>query len=231
MGCTSRGNGAEGDPPTVLETAVRPSSSASALPTEPTSPGMPVSSMPVSNSASLSPLKPSTGLSARIQPPVTSVSTLLPAPAAPSLTPTQVLVPALGIDSRLGRLRLTRDGRLSVPSNPQDVGWYRARGPLVVIGHVDSETGPAIFYRLRDLRPGSRIDLQMSDGRTNTYEVEEIVAVKKTQFPTARVYGSGESVRSEPDLRLVTCGGSFDRSAGHYRSNIIVFARYVPPFK
>ena len=117
------------------------------------------------------------------------------------------------------------DGRVSVPSDPREVGWYRARGPLVLIGHVDSKTGPAIFYRLRELQPGSRIDLQMGDGRTNSYEVEEVVAVKKTEFPTARVYGSGDSLGSEPDLRLVTCGGSFDRSAGHYRSNVIVFAR------
>ena len=114
-----------------------------------------------------------------------------------------------------------------MPSDPQEIGWYRARGPLVLIGHVDSKTGPGVFYHLRDMQKGSRVELEMADGRTNTYEVEDVVAVKKTDFPTDLVYGSGANNAGASDLRLVTCGGSFDRSTGHYRSNVIAFARLV----
>ncbi len=227
IGCTSGGSGVEDDPPTVVPTDVGPPSSI----TSPTERLTEPATQP--RSAKVSPLTtpttavaPQTGEASSETVPRKTSS---PSNSTRSLSskPTKVLVSALGIDSGVRRLGLTRDGRVTVPTDPQEIGWYRARGPLVLIGHVDSKTGPAIFYRLRELKIGSRIDLRMSDGHTRTYEVEEVIAVKKTEFPTARVYGSGESVGTKPDLRLVTCGGSFDRSIGHYRSNIIVFARLV----
>ena len=151
-----------------------------------------------------------------------------PAVSAQAFRPTRVRVPAIGIDTDLRRLRLTDDGRIGVPSNPDEVGWYRSGGPVVLIGHVDSKTGPAIFFRLSQLSRGSLIDLETQDGTSKIFEVEEVIETKKTQFPTDRVYGNDGGVGAKNGLRLVTCGGTFDRKSRHYTSNVIVFARALP---
>jgi hypothetical protein len=90
----------------------------------------------------------------------------------------------------------------------------------VIVGHVDSKTGPAVFYRLRDLRRGDRIAVVGADGRTVTFVVQRLATYAKSGFPTAAVYGP----TAGPALRLVTCGGEFDRSTGHYLSNTVVYA-------
>jgi sortase (surface protein transpeptidase) len=93
-------------------------------------------------------------------------------------------------------------------------------GPSLLAGHVDSRTGPAVFYRLRELRGGDRIVVERSDGRTATFEVDRVEQVSKSSFPTRRVYGA----TPRPELRLITCGGTFDASSGHYLSNVVVYA-------
>jgi sortase (surface protein transpeptidase) len=90
----------------------------------------------------------------------------------------------------------------------------------VIAGHVDSTTGPAVFYRLRELRPGQRIAVPRADGSVIQFAVTEVRQYAKDAFPTAEVYGPVP----EPELRLVTCGGSFDRARGSYRDNVVVFA-------
>jgi hypothetical protein len=89
------------------------------------------------------------------------------------------------------------------------------------VGHVDSKAGPAVFYRLRELRAGDAIRFVRADGNTARFVVESSRSYSKSRFPTAAVYGP----TSGSDLRLVTCGGSFDWSTGHYRDNLVVFAR------
>jgi sortase (surface protein transpeptidase) len=93
----------------------------------------------------------------------------------------------------------------------------------VVVGHVDSTTGPAVFYRLRELVPGQVVEFDRSDGLTARYRVTSIVDVEKDDFPTDAVYGPTET----PTLRLVTCGGEFDRVAGSYTGNVIVYAEHL----
>ena len=150
--------------------------------------------------------------------------------AVPTLRPARVRVPDIGVDADLRRLQLTDDGQIGVPSNPDEVGWYRSGGPVVIIGHVDSKTGPAIFYRLHQLSRGSRIDLEMQGGTSKSFEVEEVIETKKSLFPTDRVYRNDAGVGADAGLRLVTCGGTFDRKTRHYTSNVIVFARAIPTF-
>ncbi len=152
-------------------------------------------------------------------------SQVLPvAAAAHVFEPTRVRIPAIGVDASLRRLGLTNDGRIRVPSNPDDVGWYRAAGPTVVIGHVDSKTGPAVFFRLRELERGSRIALETEDGTTRFFVIDDVTEAKKSDFPTDRVYRGDAGADAKSSLRLVTCGGSFNRSTHHYESNVIVFA-------
>jgi hypothetical protein len=94
-------------------------------------------------------------------------------------------------------------------------------GPSVIAGHVDSRTGPAVFYRLRDLRPGNALLVDRADGTRLRFVVERASSFPKSGFPTAAVFGPVPSAA----LRLVTCAGDFDRARGSYRDNLVVFAR------
>jgi sortase (surface protein transpeptidase) len=114
---------------------------------------------------------------------------------------------------------------MEVP-DPGQVGWYRlgpqpgAPGPAVLVGHVDNHTGPAVFYRLRQLRPGDQILIGQSDGTTSRFLVGRLEQHPKTALPTNRIWPT----TTRPLVRLITCGGPFIRATGHYRDNVFVFA-------
>jgi Sortase domain len=148
---------------------------------------------------------------------------------AAAAAPVRLLVPRIGIDTGLVRLGLLADGQLAVPVSAAIAGWYTDGpapgqvGPAVLAGHVDSYTGPGVFYRLRDLRTGDRVQVRRADGRQVQFAVTGVERFAKSSFPTARVYGPTPFT----ELRLVTCGGSFDAARGHYRDNVVVFARQL----
>jgi hypothetical protein len=143
--------------------------------------------------------------------------------------PVALDIPAIGVRTRLMSLGLQSDGTVQVPplKPGAPAGWYRnlatpgEAGPAVILGHVDSaKDGPAVFYRLRELRPGARVSINRADGRTVHFVVRSVARYPKKNFPTAAVYGP----RPGAELRLVTCGGSFDALRRHYRDNIVVYA-------
>jgi sortase (surface protein transpeptidase) len=142
--------------------------------------------------------------------------------------PVRVRVPAIGVDSELLRLGTDATGALVPPDDPARAGWFAQGtvpgdvGPAVVAGHVDSVDGPAVFSRLRDLAPGEEVLVDRADGTTVRFTVTELGRYPKEDFPTEAVYGP--TTRAE--LRLVTCGGHFDRSARRYEDNVVVFARH-----
>jgi sortase (surface protein transpeptidase) len=142
--------------------------------------------------------------------------------------PVRVRVPAIGVDSELLRLGTDATGALVPPDDPARAGWFAQGtvpgdvGPAVVAGHVDSVDGPAVFFRLRDLAPGEEVLVDRADGTTVRFTVTELGRYPKEDFPTEAVYGP--TTRAE--LRLVTCGGDFDRSARSYEDNLVVFARH-----
>lgn len=148
--------------------------------------------------------------------------------ASATSRPVRLRVPRIGVDTGLMRLGLTARRELEVPpmARAGTAGWYDRSpvpgdtGPSVVAGHVDSRSGPAVFYRLRELRPGDRVVVDRSDGRRATFTVDRVDVVAKGAFPTRRVYGA--TPRSE--LRLITCGGTFDTATDDYLSNLVVFA-------
>lgn len=145
-----------------------------------------------------------------------------PAAAAPAAVPVgrpvALAVPALGIDRPLQVLGRQADGSLEVPTRYEDVGVWDGDGPVVLAGHVDSTTGPAVFARLRELAAGDAVVVTGADGRPARYLVDRVEQHAKDAFPTFEVFtGDG--------LRLITCGGAFDRRAGSYRDNVVVFAR------
>jgi hypothetical protein len=146
---------------------------------------------------------------------------------APTLAgvPTRLKVKAIGVDTALETLRLGDDGELTPPEDFGRAGWYADGtrpgdvGPAVIAGHVDSKRGPAVFYRLRELEAGDRIDV-VRGGRTVRFTVTSTAWYPKKRFPTDRVYGP----TPDRQLRLITCGGVFDRSLRSYRDNLVVYA-------
>jgi sortase (surface protein transpeptidase) len=145
--------------------------------------------------------------------------------------PVRVEIPRIGVSSGLLKLGKKEDGTVNVDPDalPWGVaGWYTGSprpgdpGSAVIMGHVDSkETGPAVFYRLRELRPGDQIQVTRADGSVVRFGVQRTAQYPKANFPTDEVYYPTLT----PELRLITCGGTFDDRLDHYRSNIIVFAK------
>jgi sortase (surface protein transpeptidase) len=169
----------------------------------------------------LPPPPPESSAVAAPPPPTTTVP-----PPAPDLKPVAVRIPAVGIDSSLIPLGLNSDGTLQVPQDFSVAGWYiyrpvpGERGPGIIAGHVDSKSGPAVFYDLRDVDTGMTIEVDRSDGTTAYFNVTGKEQHGKDEFPTERVYGP----TTDAELRVITCGGHFDRRVGHYEDNLIVFA-------
>jgi sortase (surface protein transpeptidase) len=141
------------------------------------------------------------------------------------IRPVRLSIPAIGVAGPLEDLvadPVTRE--LAAPDDPALAGWYAAgvvpgeRGPAVLGGHVDSRRGPGVFFRLRTLREGDVVEVTRSDASTVRFRVIAVRAYPKDRFPTAAVYGP----TAGPELRLVTCGGRFDRVARSYDDNVVV---------
>lgn len=141
--------------------------------------------------------------------------------------PRWIRIPAIDVAADTIPLGIRADGAIEVPQDYAKTGWWvdgpepGEPGPAVVLGHVDSVDGPAIFSRLPDLSIGDAVHIDRTDGTTVSYRVDRIEQHPKDDFPTEAVYGGGED---ESVLRLVTCGGEFDRGERSYVDNIIVFA-------
>jgi LPXTG-site transpeptidase (sortase) family protein len=139
--------------------------------------------------------------------------------------PSRVRIAAIGVDSALESLAVDRSGALQGPVDYAKAGWYAAGiapgevGPAVIAGHVDSARGPAVFYRLRDLKAGDEVEVARGD-QWMKFRVVATEKYPKNQFPTDRVYRP----TPVPELRLITCGGTFDRGRRSYEDNIVVYA-------
>jgi sortase (surface protein transpeptidase) len=140
--------------------------------------------------------------------------------------PVSLTIPSIGVRTGLVHLGLTSSGVLQVPSSTTVAGWYTgsarpgATGAAVIVGHIDSKTGPGIFFRLRLLHAGSRVYVRRADGTLAVFQVTSVRSYPKSRFPTLTVYGPVP----DAELRLITCGGAFDIATGHYLSNVIVYA-------
>ncbi|MGH3697598.1 MAG: class F sortase [Pseudonocardiaceae bacterium] len=138
----------------------------------------------------------------------------------------RMTIPGIDVSAGIVPVGLQPDGSLAAPGDFSVAGWYTGGvtpgepGPAVIVGHVDSHLGPAVFFRLRELVPGQSVVIETANDATLTFIVERIEQHPRDRFPTAEIYGA----TNQRALRLITCGGEFDRSAGSYRDNIVVFA-------
>jgi sortase (surface protein transpeptidase) len=148
------------------------------------------------------------------------------AAASHTARPVSLSIPLIQVDTRLITLGLTRDGSLQVPASTSVAGWFTgspppgATGSAIIAGHINSYRGPGVFVRLDELRPGNRIYVRRSDQTTVIFRVTAVHRYLKNHFPTQTVYGA----TPDAELRLITCGGTFDPATGHYLSNIVVYA-------
>jgi sortase (surface protein transpeptidase) len=168
-----------------------------------------------------------------VSPPTAGSGTAPPAQPVPAVVdpasvpvPVAVSVPALGLTEELVDLGVAADGTAEVPTDYDRVGWFTgggrpgARGPTVLMGHVDSTDGPAVFFALRDLVAGDVVEVTVADGTTARYAVSGTSQVPKGQFPTAAVFGA----TADDVLHLITCTGAFDSGARSYTDNLVVTA-------
>ncbi|GAA2309192.1 hypothetical protein GCM10010149_69180 [Nonomuraea roseoviolacea subsp. roseoviolacea] len=142
--------------------------------------------------------------------------------------PTRIKIPKIKVNALIGSVTVDLKGNLTTPplSKPNQAGWYRFSpvpgelGPSVINGHVSTRKGAAVFYRLRELAKGDAIYVYRSDKKVTKFTVSGIEQVGKTAFPTSRVYGNTTNAQ----LRLITCGGVFNKTAHSYTDNVIVYA-------
>lgn len=167
--------------------------------------------------------EPGTGAAPRSGPAPTAAAPL------PAARPVRIDIPGLRVSAPLVDLTLDSRGRLGVP-DPADrnlAGWYRdgvtpgSPGNAIVVAHVDTSTGPAAFAGLDALPAGATVDVRRADRKIATFRIYATEVYEKSDFPSTHVYGPTKDAQ----LRLLTCGGAYDRGAGGYQSNVVAFAR------
>jgi sortase (surface protein transpeptidase) len=142
--------------------------------------------------------------------------------------PARIVIPAIKVDAKVIQVGLLDNGDMQVPSFGL-AGWYKlgpapgAGGPAVIVAHVDSKKGPDVFYRLKELEPGDEVTVYGKDGDTATFAVDSREQQPKKELPADRIWND----TWEPVIRLITCGGDFDRDWGHYLANVIVYGHLV----
>ena len=158
--------------------------------------------------------------------PVTDLGPLLAASA-----PVAIDIPRIEVHSTdLVPLSVGADGVLPAPTDFATVGWYTGGptpgqlGPAVIAAHVDGPDGPAVFYRLGELVAGDEVTVTREDATVAKFVIDSVASYAKAEFPTSVVYGN---TTNRAELRLITCGGAFDRATGHYVDNIIAFGHLV----
>ena len=147
-------------------------------------------------------------------------------PILDSADPVRLQIPAIGVSTDLVRLGLAPDGTMEVPKKWEEAGWYTRgprpgeNGPAVIAGHVDSTSGPAVFFHLRDLRAGDKVLVTRADHSVVHFVIDRLQSFPKASFPTGAVFAP----TPVPALRLITCTGPFDETARSYLENLVAFA-------
>jgi len=147
----------------------------------------------------------------------------------PAPPPVNINIPSIGVSASVVKLGLNADGTLQVPVGDTEVGWYvgspapGALGPAIMVGHLDSAHGVAVFQNLKNLKSGDIIEIIREDGSSVSFKVNSSQQFSQDDFPTDQVYGTLDY----PGLRLITCSGAYSRLKGRYPDNLVVFATYL----
>jgi sortase (surface protein transpeptidase) len=144
----------------------------------------------------------------------------------PKSQPLSISIPDIDVGTTISTVGNNSDGSMVVPADWHTAGWYQYSptpgevGPAVIDGHLDNVSGLAVFWRLRELTPGEFIYVTRADGTTVQFRVDSMADYSQADFPTKKVYGN----INYAGLRLITCGGTFNRLTHHYDQNTVVYA-------
>ncbi|WP_406497149.1 class F sortase [Streptomyces sp. NBC_00846] len=182
---------------------------------------------PAPPAAAVAPAVPEV-LGSHAPPPPVTPSEAPVGPAMSRSVPTRLQIPSLAVNAPFTGLVVGADGRLTPPpaNDPNMVGWFKhgvtpgERGAAIVAGHVDTMTGPAVFLQLQFLKPGATVDIIRADGSVATFKVDSVETFSKANFPDKRVYSDTPSAQ----LRLITCGGAYNKTVKDYEDNVVAFA-------
>ncbi|TDB76342.1 class F sortase [Micromonospora sp. KC723] len=152
-------------------------------------------------------------------------------PVLPASPPTRIAIDRIDVRAPVHHVGIAPDGSIGVPdaARAQEAGWYDQSptpgqyGPTVIVGHVDTNTGPAVFHGLRNLRDGDEVEVTREDGKVAVFEVDQVQRHGKEKLPVDEVYGDF----SRPNLRLITCGGRWVGGDTGYADNVVVYASLV----
>lgn len=139
-------------------------------------------------------------------------------------------IPSIGVAARVVPRGLDAAGAIEPPpyASAQSIGWYGAgtqpgaRGASLLVGHVDTRTAPAVFYGLSAARPGQKVRVSRADGSVAEFTIDDVQVFGRDRFDARKAYGQRRAGRAE--LRLITCGGTFDRATDSYAANVVVSA-------
>lgn len=183
----------------------------------------PGAQLPLSTATTTAAAAPASGAPA---PGGAGAGVLTDGPLMETSPPTEISIPALRVSASIIGLGQQADGSMEVPDDEKTVGWYTkaptpgALGPAVLAGHVDLDGKPGTFAKLSSLKAGDQVNVIRSDNTMAMFAVTRVERHAKNKFPSAAVYGPIDHA----GLRLITCGGKFDDTSGHYEDNIVVYA-------
>ncbi|WP_435820951.1 class F sortase [Micromonospora musae] len=152
-------------------------------------------------------------------------------PVLPASRPAELSINTIDVRAPVHSVGIAEDGSIGVPDagRAQEAGWYDQGptpgqyGPAVIVGHVDTTSGPAVFHDLKQLRAGDRVEVTREDGTVAVFEVNSVQRFDKNELPVEEVFRDF----SRPNLRLITCGGRWVGGATGYADNVVVFASLV----
>ncbi|TDC36931.1 class F sortase [Micromonospora sp. 15K316] len=152
-------------------------------------------------------------------------------PVLPASRPAELSIRTIDLRAPVHDVGIAADGSIGVPdaARAHEAGWYDQGptpgqyGPAVIVGHVDTTSGPAVFHDLKELRAGDRVEVTREDGTVAVFEVNSVQRFDKNELPVEEVFRDF----SRPNLRLITCGGRWVGGATGYADNVVVFASLV----
>jgi LPXTG-site transpeptidase (sortase) family protein len=141
------------------------------------------------------------------------------------ITPQSIEIPAIGVKAEIENVGRIENGQMGVPEGMDTVGWFEPgplpgeRGNAVMAGHVDSKTGPAVFYKLDQLKKGDEIIVKSADGESKTFVVTGMESYPRKDAPVEDIFDFSYS----SNLNLITCTGDFDRQAKTHEERLVVY--------
>ncbi len=145
------------------------------------------------------------------------------------MTPARIEIPSIGVDTAIEPTGILENGEMGVPEDVDQVGWFEpgyktgSKGHSVLAGHVDSLTGPAVFYELENVKIGETVTVTDADGREMVFKIKEKVSYETDEAPIEEIFGPS----NDRMINLITCTGDYNRSIGSHEERLVVTAELI----